>query len=463
MGSMKTRLQNIRMPHTYVILTMILLVVVGLTYIIPAGEYTRILDPASAREIVEAGSFHYVEGKRPGLFGIFLALQRGYVDAADILFLIIFAYGYVYMLIDNGTLNALINGLIRMLGRRTFLIIPVGMTAFGVLGSTMGIFEEVYGLVPVFAGIAVALGYDVIVGSAIVFVGVATGFAAATLNPFSVGIAQSIAGVPMFSGLLFHAAVFVVFQTAAILYVMWYADRIKKNPEKSVLWGEKTDILPAYERREEPMTVRQWICILMFLGALGMLLYGTTQLDWGINEIAAMFLMMMIFTGIVGGYGATRICRTFIESTKGMISSVLVVGFTRGILLVMQDARIADTVVFYLSQLLSGQSRVVSSVGMLMIQNVINFFITGSSSQAAITMPIMAPVADLVGVSRQTAVLAYMFGDGFSDMFWPTACALECGLMGIPISKWYKFMTPLFGGMIVLQVLFIIISVYVFV
>ena len=105
----------------------------------------------------------------------------------------------------------------------------------------------------------------------------------------------------------------------------------------------------------------------------------------------------------------------------------------------------------------------VSSVGMLMIQNVINFFITGSSSQAAITMPIMAPVADLVGVSRQTAVLAYMFGDGFSDMFWPTACALECGLMGIPISKWYKFMTPLFGGMIVLQVLFIIISVYVFV
>ena len=145
-----------------------------------------------------------------------------------------------------------------------------------------------------------------------------------------------------------------------------------------------------------------------------------------------------------------------------MISSVLVVGFTRGILLVMQDARIADTVVCCLSQLLSGQSQVISSLGMLMIQNVINFFITGSSSQAAITMPIMAPVADLVGVSRQTAVLAYMFGDGFSDMFWPTACALECGLMGIPISKWYKFMTPLFGGMIVLQAVFIVISVYVF-
>lgn len=462
MGALKNRLQNMKMPHTYVILTVILLIVVGLTYLIPAGEYARILDPASGREIVEAGSFHFTEGKRPGFFGIFLALQRGYVDAADILFLIIFAYGYVYMLIDNGTLNALINGLIRALGRRTFLIIPVGMTVFGVLGSTMGIFEEVYGMVPVFAGIAAALGYDVIVGGAIVFVGVATGFAAATLNPFSVGIAQNLAGVPMFSGLGYHILVFAVFQTVSILYVMWYAGRVKKDPRNSCLWGETLEGLPVHNMTEAPMTGRQRICIGMFCAAIIMLLWGTAELGWYIDEIAAMFLMMMIFTGIAGGYGATKICRTFIESTKSIIASVLVVGFTRGILLIMQDAKIADTVVFYLSELLNGRSPVFSSLGMLAVQNVINFFITGSSSQAAITMPIMAPVADLVGVSRQTAVLAYMFGDGFSDMFWPTACALECGLMGIPINKWYKFMTPLFGIMAALQAVFIILSVYVF-
>jgi len=171
----------------------------------------------------------------------------------------------------------------------------------------------------------------------------------------------------------------------------------------------------------------------------------------------------MIATGAAGGYGATKICKTFIESTKSMIASVLVVGFTRGIVLVMKDAMITDTIVYGLSHLLNGQGPVVSSVGMLAMQNVINFFITGSSSQAAITMPIMTPVADLVGVSRQTAVLAYMFGDGFSDMFWPTACALQCGLMGIPLGKWYKFMTPLFGIMVVLQTVFIILSVYVYV
>lgn len=462
MGKLKDKIQNIKMPHTYVILTMILLTVVALTYIIPAGEYDRILDPVSNKMIVIPESFHFTQGVRPGFFDIFLALQRGYVSAANILFLIIFAYGYVYVLIDNGTLSSLINCLIKAMGSRTYLIIPVSMLAFGILGSTMGIYEEVYGMVPVFVGIAAALGYDVVVGGAIVFVGIATGFAAATTNPFSIGIAQSIAGVPMFSGLGYRVVIFAVFQTVSILYVMWYARRVKAHPEKSVLFGEKLDTLPVHEAEEGAMTVRQKICLSLFVFTIGFLLYGTMKLGWYIDEIAAMFLMMMIITGVVGGYGATKICKTFIKSTQSMVSSMLVVGFTKGILLTMQDAMISDTIVYYLSQLLNGHSQYFSAAGMLAIQNVINFFITGSSSQATITMPIMTPVADIVGVSRQTAVLAYHFGDGFSNMFWPTACALECGLMGVPINKWYKFMTPLFCIMMVLQVVFILISVVVY-
>lgn len=463
MGKIKEKLLHVKMPHTYVILTIILLIMVALTYIIPAGEYERVLDPASGKMVVIADSFHFTEGVRPGFFDIFLALQRGYVSAANILFLIIFAYGYVYMLIDNGTLNSLINVLIRAMGRQTWLIIPVSMFAFGLLGASMGIYEEVYGMVPVFVGIAMALGYDIVVGGAIVFVGVATGFAAAMTNPFSVGIAQSIAGVPMFSGLGYRVVIFVVFQSVSIAYVLWYASRVKAHPEKSVVYGEKLDSLPTHEVRQEKMTGRQLISLLMFVGTIAMLLYGTMNLGWYIDEISAMFLMMMIFTGIVGGYSATKICKTFIKSTQSMVSSMLVVGFTRGILLVMQDAKISDTVVYYLAQLLNGHSKYFSSVGMLAIQNVINFFITGSSSQATITMPIMTPVADIVGVSRQTAVLAFQFGDGFSNMFWPTVCSLECGLMGVPLNKWYKFMTPLFLIMMVLQVIFIAISVVVYV
>lgn len=244
---------------------------------------------------------------------------------------------------------------------------------------------------------------------------------------------------------------------------MWYARRVKENPGKSVLFGENGKVGGTDQKKiEQRMTGRQKLCLFLFILTIGLLLYGTLRLGWYINEIAAMFLMMMIITGVTGGYGATRICRTFIASTKSMTASMLVVGFTRGILLTMQAAMISDTVVYWLAKSLEGHSRYFSAAGMLGIQNVINFFITGSSSQATITMPIMAPVADLVGVSRQTAVLAFHFGDGFSNMFWPTACALECGLMGVPINKWYRFVTPLFFMMAVLQVLFILLSVVIY-
>ena len=462
MESWKKKLTSIRMPHTYVLLTIILLIMTALTYVIPAGEYERVLDEASGKMVVAVESFHLVEGHRPGFFGIFLAIQRGYVSAANILFLIVFAYGYVYMLIDNGTLNSLISVLIKIMGERTWLLIPVSMMLFGILGSTMGIYEEVYGLVPVFAGIAVALGYDIVVGGAIVFVGVATGFAAATTNPFSVGIAQSIAEVPMLSGIGYRVIIFLVFQCVSIAYVMWYAARVKKTPELSVVFGEENTVVPRHKQTDGKITFRQGLSIVLFVFTIALLLYGTMRLGWYIDEIAAMFLMMMIITGVIGGYSATKICKTFIKSTQSVISSVLVVGFTRGILLIMQDAKISDTIVYYLARLLNGLSSYGSAVGMLVLQNIINFFITGSSSQATITMPIMAPVADIVGISRQTAVLAFCFGDGFSNMFWPTACSLECGLMGVPLLKWYKFLTPLFLIMCVLQVVFILISVGIY-
>lgn len=458
----RERLSRIKMPHTYVLLTGILLCVVVMTYLIPAGEYDRVMDAASGRMVVLPDSFHYIEGIRPGIFDIFLALQRGYVSAADIMFLIVFAYGYVYMLTENGTLNRAIRVLTRKLGSRTYLLIPVCMFLFGILGATLGIFEEVYGLISVFMGITVALGYDAVVGGAVVYVGVATGFAAAITNPFSVGIAQSIAELPISSGLWYRVVIFLVFQSASVWYVMRYAKRVKADPTRSIIYGEQAAVPPAPAEDGGEMTLRQKICLLLFFVTIGVLLYGTSAWGWYVDEIAAWFLMMMVVTGIAGGYSATGICKSFIESTRSIVPSLLVIGFTRGILLTMQDAMISDTIVYGLSKLLGSGNKALAAVGMLFLQNVINFFITGSSSQATITMPIMVPVADIVGVGRETAVLAYCFGDGFSDMFWPTACALQCGLMGIPLNKWYRFMAPLFFIMVVLQTAFIVISAYLY-
>ena len=453
-----------KLPHTYVILTIILLIVVGLTYVIPGGQYDRVVDPASGKTIVLPDSFHFVEGNRPGFFDIFLSVSRGYVSAADILFLIVFAYGFVYVLKANGTLDAAVAALLKLMGSRTELLIPVGMVLFGLLGSTLGIFEETYGLVPVFASIMLALGYDSLVGGAVVYIGVATGFAAAMTNPFSVGIAQTIADVPINSGVAYRAVIFAVFETVSIWYVMRYARKVKQHPELSVLYGCDEVVQPDEKQydREIAFTFRRKLCTILFFATIGVLLYGTTRLGWYIDEISSLFLAMMAVAGIVGGSSLNDLCLTFIESTRSVVSSILLIGFTRGILIIMQEALISDTIVYYLSSLLDIGNPVLSAVGMLFLQSIINIFINGSSSQATITMPIMAPVADIVGVSRHTAVLAYCFGDGFSDMFWPTNCSLECGLMGIPLERWYKFITPLFLIMTALQVFFIALSVYVY-
>ncbi|SDK14296.1 YfcC family protein [Natronincola ferrireducens] len=453
---------DIKMPHTYILLSMIMVFMAVLSYIIPAGAYERIEDTVTGRMVVIPGSFEYIEGTQPGVFDVFIALQRGFIDAADIIFLIVFAYGFVYMLIKNGTMDATLGTIIRKMGNKIEWLIPVCMLSFGILGATMGLYEEVYGLIPVFIGMSVALGYDAVVGGAIVFTGVATGFAAAIINPFSIGIAQGIAGVQMFSGIGFRIIIFIVFQTASIAYVWRYAKKIKKDPTKSVLYGVELDTIHKTNKDDlldTKLTVRNKLCMVIFVLTIGILLYGTTQWDWYINEIAALFLMMMVVVGVVGGFNATKICNVFIESTKSMVFSMMICGFTRGILILMQDAQIADTIVHSLVTVLEGQSKYISALGMLGLQNIINFFITGSASQATITMPIMAPVADLVDLNKQIAVLAYQFGDGFSNMFWPTVVAFECGLMGIPINKWYKFMAPLFGIMTILQIIMMLVAV----
>lgn len=458
----KSWFERIKMPHTYVILITILVAMTILTHLIPAGEYQRMEDPVSGKLIVVPGSFEFIDIKAPGFFDIFLSLQRGYVDAANIMFLIIFAFGFVHVLVKNGTMDAALGTLVRLVGKKVQLMIPITMIVLGILSSTMGIFEEVYGLFPVFVGIALALGYDVVVGGSIVYLGVAIGYAAGTFNPYNVGIAQDVAGVTMFSGLGLRVAVLIVFELAAILYIMNYARRVKADPTKSVMYGVESELIQKKSLEEltgAKMNGRQKICLAIFFITLGSLLYGTTQLGWYIDEIAAMFLMMMIFAGIASGYSATEICKTFIESTRSMVSSMLIVGFTRGILLVMKNGMISDTIVYYLVSMLSGASKYIAAYGMLILQNIIKFFITGSSSQATITMPIMAPTAELIGLSKQIAVLAYQFGNGFAEMFWPTSCALGCGLMGVPINKWYKFITPLFGIVLVLEFVFITIAV----
>ena len=289
-----------------------------------------------------ADSFEYVDDvDAPGIFDMFLALEAGYVDAADIMFLIVFAYGFVYILTKNGTMDAALGTLVKKFGNNVQLLIPVTMLILGIMASTMGIYEEVYGLFPVFVGIFMALGYDAVVGGAVIFLGVSIGYAAGTTNPYTIAIAQDIAEVPLYSGMGFRWVIFAVTEAIAILYVMAYARKVKKDPKKSVLYGSDLDGIQARsidELQTAKMSTRQILCLVEFFGVLLFLFYAILNLGWYIDEISAFFFMAMVVAGILSGYSATDICKTFIESTKSMVSSMLVVGFTRGILILMSRA-----------------------------------------------------------------------------------------------------------------------------
>ena len=328
-------------------------------------------------------------------------------------------------------------------------------------------YEEVYALVPAFIVIAMTLGYDRIVGGAIVFVGVATGFAAATLNPFTIGVAAGVAEVPLAEPkvLIFRIVAFIAFMALNITYVMRYAAKIKKDPTKSIMYGipqeEEKDLMSRDEVMDMEFTTRHKISMVGFLLLIVILIFGIIKQGWWFQEIASLFLVFFIVTGLINGYSANQLGELFIESSKATIYGALIVGMARGISVVMAAGGIIDTIVYFLSNLVSSLPTALTGIGMLIVQNLINFFIPSGSGQAVVTMPIMAPLADVVGISRQMAVMAFQFGDGFSNMFWPTGVATICGFMSISLDQWYKFITKLFIMMFCLQCIFMVVGVLI--
>lgn len=453
-------------PNAFVIIFCIMIFCAILTWIIPAGAFDRALDEATGRELVVPGTYHQVESTPVGIWQLFTSFFDGFVDAADIMFFIVFASSYVYVLTKSNALNAMTGAILKKIGNHDNLLIPIFITFFAIGGTTFGMFEETYALIPAFIVISITLGYDRIVGGAIVYLGVSTGFSAAILNPFTIGVASAVADVPLIETkiTIFRCVVFVAFLALSIGYTMNYANKIKKDPTKSILYGHKED-LTGLMTREECMSIEfttaHKISMAGFVLLIAILVWGIIKQGWWFSEIASLFFIFMLITSFINRMGLNEIAETFVESTKATMYGVLLVGFSRGISMVMGAGGIIDTVVYVLGNMVSTLPTALTGIGMLIVQNLINFFIPSGSGQAVVMMPIMAPLADVVGMSREMSVVAYQFGDGFSNMIWPTAVATECGIMGISLGAWYKFILKLFGLMFALQCLLMVAGVLI--
>jgi uncharacterized ion transporter superfamily protein YfcC len=436
-----------KIPPTLILIFSIIVLFGVLTWIVPAGEFKR--TEKDGRTVVVPGTYTQVASQPQGIGKILAAPVKGFVQASLIIVLVFVAGASFGVVNATGAVNSGIEVLAGAVEKSTVLqkvMIPILMSLFSLAGATFGMSEEVLAFILIFIPFSRALGYDSIVGVAIPFVGAGTGFAAAFLNPFTVGVAQGIADLPLFSGIEFRLVMWVVFTGLAIVFVSRYAAKIKKNPRLSPVFaidnerGEKKD--PALLGA---LSTRQKVVLLVLAATLVSLVVGALKFDWYITEIGALFLGMGILAGLVGRLSMKEFSDSFVSGAKDMLTAALVVACSRGILVIATEGKIIDTILDAMTGLVRQAHPIISAYMMLVVQFTLHFLVPSGSGQAALSMPIMTPLADLLGITRQTAVLVFQYGDGFNSLILPTS-GVTMGVLAIakiPYEKWLKWVIPL--------------------
>ena len=450
-----------RAPDTTLILFGIIVVAAVLTWVVPPGEFARgeiEVEGVGTREVVVPGSYERVERGEEGVGArlahsvaiVFQAPLLGFVDedAAPIIAFVLLVGGAFAVLTETGAVDAALRRVVRGAERSPLLdvlLIPLFMGLFSLGGAVFGMSEETIPFVLIFVPLALALGYDSVTGAAIPFLGSAAGFAAAFLNPFTVGVAQGIAGVALFSGAGFRVGLWVIVTAVVTGFVVWHARRVRRDPERSPTRAIDRDRQGGLVETGERFTRRHGAVLLVFALGIAAIVAGVLAAGWYIVEIAALFVAVGAAMGAVGGLGGDGTAKAFMAGVRDLAPTAFIIGLARGILIVLQDGQVVDTILYALSSGLGGAGATVAAGAMFGVQTAINLVVPSGSGQAALTMPLMAPLADLVGVSRQTAVLAFQMGDGFTNMIIPTSAVLMgvLSLARIPWPTWARWILPL--------------------
>ncbi len=520
-------MKKMKIPHTYVIIFYIIIIAAALTWVFPGGEYIEeeiiLPDGTTDTEMV----FEYQE-RDPQTWQVFAALFKGFVRQSGIIVFILMIGGAFWIMnqsraIDVGIFSFLKytkrlerNRVLRKIGVDNIVMVLI-MLMFSAFGAIFGMSEETIAFIIILVPLAISMGYDSITGVNLVFVAAGLGFAGAILNPFTIGIAQGIAELPLFSGIEYRLACWIIINIVGFWYILRYAARVKKNPQRSKVyeedkyWRDKEDkdidsikyttpiagwvvygiilailiifsvIYPMTEMKvgnasaSAPMipisaglfaitgllTLRKsvhFFVLSLLLYTIYFLIVGVMGYGWYIMRIATLFFAMGLMAGIAMNYSPNRITDLFLAGVKDILSAAVIVGLAGGIIVILEDGRVIDTILHGLSESMNNLGKVASVGIMYIIQTIINIIIPSGSAKAALTMPIMAPFSDLIGISRQATVMAFQFGDGFTNMITPTSGVLigVLGVARIPYEKWVKFVTPLIVILMILGFLLLI-------
>ncbi|WP_370297652.1 YfcC family protein [Ammoniphilus sp. YIM 78166] len=456
--------KKVVIPHTYAILLFIILFAAASTYILTPGEYERKVDEATGSTLVVSGSYSPVDANPIGLFDIFKAIPMGMQDAANIVFFIFLVGGAFGIIRATGAIEAGIAKAVIKLEGKERIMIPISMIIFSIGGFSFGFAEESIIFVPIGVALARAIGFDAVTGTAMVTIGAASGFIGGMLNPFTVGIAQEIAEVPLFSGFAFRFSVYIVILLFAIWYVSRYAFRVKDDPTHSVIYEIEREINNKSKvevATGSNLSFYHYLVFIVIIGGLAFNVYGVFRWGWFITELTASFLLIGFIAGLVGKLSINQIFDSFVDGAKALTFGALIVGFARAILVILEEGKVIDTIIYSLVGVIQGFPNFGTALGMFLVQTFLNFFIPAGPAQAMTTMPVMVPVADLLGVSRQVAVLAFQYGDGITNSIIPTSAALMgyLAVAGIPYEKWVKFVWKLIVGWCVIAAMALLIAV----
>ncbi|WP_254660867.1 YfcC family protein [Bacillus sp. FJAT-27225] len=455
--------KGFELPHIYVILFLFSAIAAVATYFVPAGTFERIPGP-EGRTTIDPNSYTQVESTPVGLSDFLTVIPRGLIDAGEVVFFTFIIGGMFMVLRRTGIIEIAVDNLSRKFANNSVLLIPILTTVFAIVATLIGTPELSLVYIPVILPLMIALGYDSMVAAAIALFGTVIGFTAGVLNPINTGLAQKISGLPVFSGMGLRLILFVIAVTMGVLFLMRYANKVKNDPKNSLVYEDDREKREMYQKvgnvEKINATPRQKYAALATLVFFGILVYGVIGHGWFMVEMSGLFVVMGIVVGLIAGLTTMQICEGFNQGFRDVLVGAIIVGVARAVAVVLEDGQIMDTIVHTLGSLVGDLPAVFSAVGMYVVQLMINFIIPSGSGQALVTMPIMAPLADMVGVTRQTAVLAFQLGDGFAHILYPTSGYFMAALViaGVPYQKWFKFYMPLFGQFVTFSIILLIIA-----
>lgn len=432
-----------RIPHPMALLFYIVIFAAILTYIIPSGTYER--ETINGQEQTIPGTFELVDNTPVNVMDIFTSIAEGFQEASDIVF-IVFAAAMMFGVMEKtGMIENTIGTFVKKVGtNRRYAIVVIMTFVYGLFGNFIGLENNIV-LIPIAVLLSLAIGGDVMLGAGIGIGGVLIGFGLAPFNPYTVGVAQQIAEMTLFSGWLLRSVLVVIMLALLAAYNVRYFKKILNDNEKSLSHDidvsnmQLTKPLNEYAMRKKDIAM-----LLVFVAGLLFMLFGVFTKDWYINEISAIFLMIGIVSGLIARMNANEISATFARALEPTVLAAILIGIAQSIQFVLTKGNIGDTIAFSFASLLEYFPSMLSSIFMSFSQTVINLFIASGSGQALVTMPIMIPVAEQIGLSRQLAILAFQIGDGITNTFTPTLGGLMAmlGLCKVPYGKWLRFIFP---------------------